>query len=167
MRQYVFAIFAITACTTPPAEPEASQATGELGSSCTLQCSNAQLQCEATCERFPRPSCEENCDTRFDNCMHACGCPFTEEIDRTSFDHADATASFLCVGSFPNPGKRYQVYNFFDRTDHVRRTLQCDGSTTETVLSSTVTAAGQCTHKLFPDQTCPQATISPNGLCTF
>lgn len=169
MRNWIFAIFAIvtTACAAPPAEPEPETATSELGNSCTLQCNNAQLQCESTCERFPRPGCEDSCDTRFINCMHACGCPFTEEFDRTTFDHADATSTFPCAGTFPNPGKRYQAYNLFNRVDHVQRTLQCDGSTTETVLSSSVVAAGQCSHKLFPDQACSPVTVPLAGLCVF
>ncbi len=170
----VMCVMVLAACATQASEPlvsseepDPASVESELGNACTLQCGNANLQCNATCERFPRPGCEESCDTRLANCLRSCGCPFTEDFTRVVFDHATATNNFLCVGSFPGAGVAYQVFNLFKRTEQVRRTLQCDNTTTETVLSSVVSPDGSCTHRLFPDQPCGQATTSPTGLCTF
>jgi hypothetical protein len=163
-------LMAAAACasvTGSPEPPATSSDVSELGNSCSVSCNNARTQCEATCERFPRPNCETSCDQRFSNCMHACGCPFSEESDHVSFDHADPTSTLLCVGPFNARGVYYQQYNTFQRTDHVRDTLQCDGTFTEIVLSSTVSAAGPCFHRLFPDSPCPQSQTSATGLCTF
>jgi hypothetical protein len=110
---------------------------------------------------------KRNCDTRLANCLRACGCPFVEEFDRVTLDHADPTSTLLCVGNIPNPGVLYQVFNTFKRTDHVRQTLQCDSTLTEVVLSSVVSPNGACTHRLFPDQSCFHSTVLPQGLCTF
>ena len=163
-------LIAVTACASALESPEplaTSSAASELGNGCSVSCNNARAQCEATCERFPRPNCETNCDTRFSNCMHVCGCPFNEEFDRVSFDHADAVNAGLCVGPFNKPGVFYQQYNLFDRTDHVRDTLQCDGTITEAVVSSTVSSAGPCFHRLFPDSPCGISNATTTGLCTF
>lgn len=163
-------LIAVTACSAVADSPEpaaTSSATSELGNSCTVACNDARLRCEATCERFPRPSCEENCDQRFSNCMHVCGCPFNEEFDRVSFDHADATQLFLCVGPIGKQGVSYQRYDLFDRVDHVRDTLQCDGTTTETVVSSTVISAGPCFHRLVPDFVCGPTDVTTPPLCTL
>ena len=177
-RLLVVFLIAAAACAQGPGEPtdressdrsapETSVVSSELGNACTIQCRNAQLQCDSTCERFPRPSCEENCDARFGNCMRACGCPFTEEFDRTVGDHADPTSQFLCVGDVPKPGLRYQVYNTFTRTEHVRRTLDCEGFTSEVVLSSVVSPSGPCSHRVFPDQSCSRSDFFPQSICTF
>lgn len=153
----LIATAACTEVTTEPFAPEetASVAVSELGNACTLQCRNAWLQCNATCDRFPRPGCEENCDARLVNCMRVCGCPFVEEFDRVVADHVEATSTFLCVGDFPNPGLVHQVFNLFKRTERVRRTLQCDGAISETVLSAVVSSDGQCASRLFPPVGCP------------
>jgi hypothetical protein len=158
------------ACATPietPDQPATSSETSALGNACSVSCRNASIQCNATCDRFPRPNCEENCDQRFSNCMHVCGCPFTDTFDRVSPDHADATSTFICVGPLNSSGVVYQRYNTFVRTDHIQETLQCDGLTTQTVLSSTVSSAGPCYHRLFPDQTCVLTQTTTAGLCTF
>lgn len=158
------------ACATPigTADPPAtSSETSELVTACTVQCNNAWLQCNSVCERFPRPNCEESCDQRLSNCMQACGCPISQESDRVSFDHADPTNTFLCVGPVFGSGVLYQQYNTFQRTDHIRDTLECDGTTTETVVSSTVTSSGTCFHRLFPDLSCQPTQSSGAGLCTF
>jgi hypothetical protein len=178
MKGFAFAIslFAAAACTTTPAEPgepgepgaaepAISTAISALGNACTIQCRNSYMQCNSVCERFPRPNCEENCDARFANCMRACGCPFSEEFDRTSFDHAEQTNSFLCVGPTSGSGFTHRRINIFNRTDRIRRTLGCDGLTTETVLSSNVFFAGPCYNRLFPDQSCPFPQASPQALC--
>ena len=165
MKLCVLAMCLLTAaaCATPigtSGEPATSSETSELGNACTVSCNNASTQCFATCDRFPRPNCEENCDTRFSNCMHACGCPFSDTFDSTSFDHADATSTFLCVGPVNSSGVVYQQYNTFQRTDHVQETLQCDGTIVDTVLSSTVTSSGACYHRLFPDVSCQPTQIT-------
>jgi hypothetical protein len=151
----------------PAVEPATSVATADIGTACTNQCTNAANQCQATCDRFPRPNCEENCDNRFSNCMHACGCPISNEFDQVSLDHTDPTNQFLCVGPINANGLSYQKYNLFQRTDHIRETLQCDGLITQTVLSSTVSSAGPCFHKLFPNAPCFPTQSSGVGLCTF
>lgn len=163
-------VMAATACAGVSSSPEpaaTSTEVSELGNGCSVSCNNARAQCEATCERFPRPNCEENCDQRFSNCMHVCGCPFNEESDHVSFDHAEATSTFICVGPFNARGVYYQQYNTFQRIDHVRDTLQCDGTITETLLSSTVSPAGACFHRLFPDTACPLSQTTGAGLCTL
>jgi hypothetical protein len=99
--------------------------------------------------------------------MHACGCPISQEFDRVSFDHADPTNTFICVGPVFGSGVVYQQYNTFQRTDHIRDTLQCDGTTTETVVSSTVTSSGSCFHRLFPDVSCGLTQTTGAGLCTL
>lgn len=177
-RLFVVCLIAIAACAQGPggssdressdrSEPDTSVVSSELGNACTIQCRNANLQCNSVCERFPRPNCEENCDARFLNCMRACGCPFTEEFDRTVGDHADPTNQFICVGDVPRAGLTYQVYNTFIRTEHVRRTLSCDNVTSEVVLSSVVSPSGPCSHRLFPDLSCPRSDFFPQSICTF
>jgi len=166
-------LFAMVACTETPAppgdrsEPATSTEISALGNACTIQCRNANIQCNSVCLRNPRPNCEENCDTRFLNCMRSCGCPFSEEFDVTSFDHSTPTNTFVCVGPPNRNGFTYQRYDWFGRTDHKRRTLECDGTTTETTLSSTVFFDGPCYRKLFPDQGCTLTQVSVEQICTF
>src|SRR6185503_1761357 len=157
----VISVFAAACTATPaepgePAEPEAATATAvsELGNACTIQCRDAYTRCNAACLRNPNPNCETSCDSRFLNCMRVCGCPFSEEFDRTVFDHSEPTNTIVCVGPPLGNGFSYRKINMFSRTEHVRRTLDCDGLTTETVLSSTVFPSGTCYSSLFPAQTC-------------
>jgi hypothetical protein len=162
----------IAACAANPAppaldEPTTSMATSEVTNACANQCNTASIQCFATCDRFPNPNCESRCDQRFANCMQACGCPFNSEFDRVTFDHAVAVNTFVCIGPLNHAGVYYQQYNEFQRTDHVRETLQCDGLTTQTVLSSTVSPAGPCLVRLFPDVSCPISQLPSPGICPF
>jgi hypothetical protein len=171
---YIALTVAIPACAGSPEDPELrtpaiASMTSELGNQCTIQCNNANVQCNATCERFPRPGCEDKCDQRFLNCMATCGCPFNNEFDRTVFDHATRTVGTLCVGPPFSPGVIYQRYNLFTRTEHVRETLQCDGSISQVVLSSTVSAPQVCFHDdFFPSSlSCPNSQVSLTGICSF
>lgn len=64
------------ACVTPietPEPPATSSDSSEIQNACTVSCNNAWLQCNAVCERFPRPNCEESCDQRLANCLAVCG----------------------------------------------------------------------------------------------
>jgi hypothetical protein len=179
MKRYALAIslFAAVACTTTPAdpgetaapgeaaEPATSTAISELGNLCTIQCRNGYTQCNSACLRNPNPNCETNCDTRFLNCMRVCGCPFSEEFDTFSHDHSEQTNEFLCIGPATGPGFTYRKINMFTRRDHIRRTLGCDGLTTETVVSSTVFLDGPCYRSLFPASSCPFPQVSSNAVC--
>jgi hypothetical protein len=159
MKLCVLALCLLTAaaCATPigAADPPAtSSETSAIGNACTQNCFNASNQCFATCDRFPRVNCEDNCDQRFTTCMQTCGCPVSTTFDQVSFDHADATSTFLCIGPVNSTGVFYQKYNTFQRTDHIQESVECDGNLVDTVLSSTVTSSGACYHRLFPDVTC-------------
>lgn len=168
----VMCLIAIAACAEGStelraAEPETSMAVSELGNACTLQCRNGNIQCNATCERFPRPNCEENCDARLLNCMRACGCPFHENFDRVFADHSEPTNTFICVGNRGNLGVRYRVHNLFNRVEHWRRTLQCDGLTTESLVSTEIVFDGTCTSRIFPEISCTPLDTSGEGLCVL
>jgi len=166
-----FCIFAIClvgagACSTATTldQPTTSSDTAALGNACTIQCNNASIQCNATCDRNPRPNCEQSCDQRLLNCMQACGCPFSQDTFQTTFDHLQATSNTLCVGS-GSSGIAYRVYNIFDRTDDIRTTLQCDGTTTSSVVSSTVAATGlTCDGAVSPTAACNPVNASPGNV---
>lgn len=168
MKTYVFAICLVVAgaCSTTalPDPPTTSSDTAALGNACTISCNNASIQCNATCDRNPRPNCEQSCDQRLLNCMQACGCPFNEDTFTTTFDHLEATSAIICAGT-GSSGTAYRVYNIFDRTDDVRRTLQCDGTTTSSLVSSTVAATGlTCDGEVPPPSGCNPVNGSPGGL---
>jgi hypothetical protein len=168
----VMCLIVIPACIQGPGEPAArtepatSEAVSALGNTCFFQCRSANVQCNATCERFPRPNCEDTCEQRNQNCVQSCGCPFSEEFDEVAFDHRAPTTTSICLGNVPAPGVRYQVYSIFERIDHIRETLECDYTTTHTVVSSTY-VNGQCNHRLLPDEPCTPSVAFPTGLCTF
>lgn len=163
---------AACAASGDPPEPTAVGATAsvasELTNACTVQCNNAWLQCNATCERFPRPSCEASCDQRLATCDASCGCPSTREFDRVVFDHAIQRPGSTCVGDVQtSTGLQYGHYDKFTRTEHVRETLQCDGSKTQTVLSFVVNGPVPCLHKEV-DIPCTAVEVAPSaGLCIF
>jgi len=158
---------AVAACTGGAAEPPdrgepTTLTSSELSNACANQCATAQASCEATCERFPNPNCLPRCDSRFASCMVACGCPFNNDYDVVSFDHVVATSNTVCLGT-SSSGTTNRVYTVYNRTDHMRETLQCDGSTTQTVLSSSVAAAGTCVAPVPPPSGCSQNVVSPSG----
>jgi hypothetical protein len=184
MRRFAIAVFLtmMTACaiedtgssdsgepevSAPVAEPETSSTSASLVNACANQCRNSSNQCFATCDRFPNPFCESRCEQRFANCMQACGCPFSAEFTRITIDHVVPRGIFLCVGPAAAPGFVHQVYDMFQRTERVRETLQCDGLTTEVVLSSTVSPAGTCNRRLFPDVPCASSTVPVANICVF
>lgn len=161
----------IAACTTGPAglpedtEPAASSDTSAITNACASQCSLNRAQCEANCNRFPNPFCEPRCDQRFASCMQACGCPFVEEFDRISSAPSVPSNSFICIGPRGGNGLRHRRIDLFVRIDRIRQVMQCDGSVTETVVSSTVASAGSCHSRVFPDQTCAPTDVPEATLC--
>jgi len=171
MKPTLFAVclIAIAACAgaPPPDQPATSSDTAELGNACTIQCNTASQQCNAVCDRNPRPNCEQNCDTRLTNCMQACGCPFSQDTFQTTFDHLEGGNITTCVGTGFN-GTRYRLYGVFSRIDDIRQTLQCDGTTTSAVVSSTVALTGNCYGAIPPGVPCRPATTDPANIivCT-
>ena len=168
MKTCIFAICLVVAgaCSTatPPDQPTTLSDTAALGNACTIQCNNASIQCNATCDRNPRPNCEQSCDQRFLSCMEVCGCPFNQDTFQTSFDHLEATSATVCVGT-GSSGIAYRVYNIFNRTDDVRTTLQCDGTTTSAVVSSTVAPTGTtCDIAVSPTATCNPVNLAPGSV---
>lgn len=168
MKMCMLAIYLVVAgaCSTTATldPPMTSSDTAALGNACTLQCNNASIQCNATCDRNPRPNCEPNCDQRFTNCMQACGCPFNQDTFQTAFDHLEATSATVCVGT-GSSGIAYRVYNIFNRTDDIRTTLQCDGTTTSGVVSSTVAPTGtSCDGAISPTMGCNPVNLPPGSV---
>jgi hypothetical protein len=166
MKSRVFAIYLVAAgacATATPDQPTTSSNTAALGNACTIQCNSASIQCNATCDRNPRPNCEQNCDQRLANCMQACGCPFSEDTLQTTFDHLESTTTTLCVGTGTS-GLAYRVYSIFNRTDDIRTTLQCDGTTTSGVVSSTITQSGTCDGAVSPAMTCNPVNLPPGSV---
>jgi hypothetical protein len=143
-------------------EPTTSAASSALSNTCANQCTATQASCEATCERFPNPNCLPRCDTRFATCMQTCGCPFNHDYDVVSFDHASPTSNTVCIGT-SSSATTNRVYTVYNRTDHMRETLQCDGSTTLTLLSSSVAAGDSCVAPVPPPSGCSQNVVSPAG----
>lgn len=175
MKTACFALFLslICACATPPEEPRGTEApptatrTAALGNACTTQCGSAASQCNATCDRFPRPNCEQNCDARYLNCMTACGCPLSTTYDVTVFDHDVLLSDGLCVGRLNKPGILYREYQHYTRTDHYRETLACDGTTTTTLDSSTLNAPTTCYASAGIGCTLSTHTIPGIAVCQY
>jgi hypothetical protein len=167
----VMCVTVLAACTAGPgAQPGDSEVaissdTSEITNACANQCTTNLAQCEANCNRFPNPFCESRCDQRFANCMRACGCPFVEEFDRISPAPSVPTNTFLCVGPRGGSGFRYRQINTFVRIDRIRQVLQCDGSITETVISSTIGSTGACYILVVPEEGCAPTQVSEVGPC--
>jgi hypothetical protein len=167
MRACGFIICLVTAgacaATATPEPSTTSSSTAALGNACTIQCNNASIQCNAVCDRNPRPNCEDNCDQRFSSCMQACGCPFSQDTFQTTFDHLVPTTTTLCVGTGTS-GVAYRVYGMVNRTDDTRTTLQCDGTTTTSTVSSTFTQSGTCDGAISPAMACNPVNLSPGNV---
>jgi hypothetical protein len=162
---FIIYLAAAAACAAAasPDQPTTSSSTAALGNACTIQCNNASIQCNAVCDRNPRPNCEENCDQRLSNCMQACGCPFSQDTFQTTFDHLQPTTTTLCVGTGTS-GLAYRVYGMVNRTDDIRTTLQCDGTTTSSVVSSSFTQSGTCDGAISPATTCNPVNLPPGNV---
>lgn len=167
----VMCVVVIAACATgsgplpDDTEPAASSDTSEITNGCANTCFSNLAQCEANCNRFPNPFCESRCDQRFANCMQACGCPFVEEFDRISPLPSVPTNTFICVGPSSGSGLRYRKIDTFVRIDRIRQVQQCDGSITETVISSTIGSTGSCYVVVVPAQTCAPTDTSQAQSC--
>lgn len=103
---------------------------------CEDECSRTYWECSDNCGPFGGALCEQQCSDAANTCFHRCSnCPSTREYTESTFEGYGPTGRRFCLKSqFANHGAVYdEVYQVWKNTRY-RRTDNCDGSHTTTVL---------------------------------
>jgi hypothetical protein len=119
---------------------------------CTQTCWNNWRTCDSFCLSRPRPNCEENCEARYNLCMANCECPTTSDSTAVTIIPQTYTGQ-ACVQDGPNSPTNawFDRYTSQYKTTTTRRTENCDGSVTYTVVNVTYSAGPYCYRQpVFP-----------------
>lgn len=103
------------------------------GPGCVQQCQQALWTCDSYCLSRPRPSCEENCDTRYYTCLQNCGCPVLMSTGTTTtfLGYTLVSPTLVCLSS----SNYYQQYTGTYKNERYQIVMGCDGLQTRTVVS--------------------------------
>ena len=98
---------------------------------CVQGCEDAWRVRERFCERFPRPNCEEQNDSRLTLCLQTCGCPVAIREVRvvTTFVGDSLPPQLVCLIDSPRPvdGHYYDRRSKLFRKEHYNEVVSCDG----------------------------------------